>query len=90
MTKAEQETIIRWDQEERVAHLWTAYEPDAQHWIRAGYPVRVSGSDRQGRPSGWAVAVQPTPFVGGVSRVEEWYGAKGIERGSSSLSAPMN
>ncbi len=53
-TKAEQETTIRWDQEDRTAHLWTAYEPDAREWEQAGYPVRVDGRDREGRPTGWA------------------------------------
>ncbi len=57
MTKGEQETIIRWDQEERVAHLWTAYETDANRWIAAGYQVRVSGRNERGRPIGWATEV---------------------------------
>jgi len=57
MTKSEQETIIRWDQEERVAHLWTAYEPDAERWVRAGYPVTVYRRDKDGRPVSWAAEV---------------------------------
>jgi hypothetical protein len=57
MTKSEQETVIRWDQEERIAHLWTAYEPDAERWVRAGYPVTVYRRDQDGRPVGWAAEV---------------------------------
>ncbi len=56
-TKAEQETHIWWDQKGRTAHLWTAYEPDARKWEQAGYPVRVDGQDREGRPTGWATQV---------------------------------
>jgi hypothetical protein len=57
MTKSEQETVIRWDQEERIAHLWTAYEPDAERWVRAGYPVTVYRRDKDGRPVSWAAEV---------------------------------
>jgi hypothetical protein len=57
MTKAELETLVRWDQEERIAHLWTAYEPDALKWVAAGYPVRVFRRDAEGRPVSWAAEV---------------------------------
>lgn len=57
MTKAEQETIIRWDQEERIAHLWTAYEPDARRWEEAGYPVRVFDYAKDGTPRAWHAEV---------------------------------
>jgi hypothetical protein len=57
MTKAEQETIIRWDQDERIAHLWTAYEPDAHCWQHAGYAVRVDTHDRSGQPTSWSARV---------------------------------
>ena len=56
-TQAEQETTIRWDQEERVAHLYTARQVQADRWIRLGYPVEVFGRDRQGKPRGWAAQV---------------------------------
>lgn len=42
-SKAEQETIYRYDQEERRVHFWTAYEPDANMWRRKGYAVEVYG-----------------------------------------------
>ncbi len=56
-TKAEQETTIRWDQEERVAHLDTAHQVQANQWIRLGYPVEVFGRDRKGNPRGWRAKV---------------------------------
>lgn len=57
MTKPEQETVIRWDQEERIAHLWTAYPTDARLWERSGYPVRVYRYGKDGSPQSWAVEV---------------------------------
>ena|SRR5438093_6906194 len=52
-TKAEQETIIRWDQEERVLHLYTAYPAEATKWERLGYSVEVCGRTNAGEPRGW-------------------------------------
>jgi hypothetical protein len=52
-TKAEQETVVRWDQEERVLHLWTAYAAEARKWSRLGYPVEVHGRTRSGEPRSW-------------------------------------
>jgi hypothetical protein len=52
-TKAEQETILRWDQEERILHLYTAYAGDARRWERLGYRVDVCGLTRTGEPTGW-------------------------------------
>jgi hypothetical protein len=57
MTKAERETIIRWDQAERIAYLWTAYEPDARRWKKAGYDVYVYTADRAGQPTSWSARV---------------------------------
>ena len=52
-TKAERETILRWDQEERVLHLYTAYPAEARKWARLGYSVEVSGRTQSGEPRGW-------------------------------------
>src|SRR5439155_12240446 len=57
MTRAEQETIIRWDQEERVAHLWTTYGPQARQWTRLGYPVQVFRRAKSWAPQNWAAPV---------------------------------
>jgi hypothetical protein len=52
-TKAEQETIIRWDQEERVLDLYTAYAAEARKWERLGYKVEVCGRSQIGEPRSW-------------------------------------
>jgi hypothetical protein len=52
-TKAEKETILRWDQEERVLHLYTVYAVEARRWERLGYAVDVCGRTRTGEPTGW-------------------------------------
>jgi hypothetical protein len=56
-TNAEQETVIRWDLEERVAHLWTASAVQARRWTRLGYPVEVHGRTRTGEPHTWSAQV---------------------------------
>ena len=57
MTKAEAETTIRWDQEERIAWLCTTHPPMMRRWVRLGYPVRVIGTTRDGQPRSWAATV---------------------------------
>ena len=57
--KAEQETIVRWDQEEQVAYLYTAHPAQARRWERLGYPVEVYGRDREGAPTGWEAKTPP-------------------------------
>jgi len=52
MTKSEQETIVRYDQQERILHLYTAYPADARRWGKLGYNVIVERW-RDGQPSGW-------------------------------------
>jgi hypothetical protein len=52
-TKAEQETIIQWDQEERILHLYTAYPAEAKKWVRLGYGVEVYGRTQAGQPRSW-------------------------------------
>ena len=53
MIKAEQETIIRWDQEERVVHFYTAYPADARKWARLGYQVEIYSRTQAGQPRSW-------------------------------------
>ncbi len=43
MTKAEQETIYRYDQDERQLWLYTAYAADAERWRRLGFTVTEDG-----------------------------------------------
>ena len=53
VTKAEQETVIRWDREHRTEQLYTADPAQARRWTQLGYDVRVLGADRECRPHGW-------------------------------------
>jgi hypothetical protein len=55
--RAEQETLMRWDEEERVAHLCTTYPPLVRRWQRRGYPVRVLGRTVHGEPRSWEATV---------------------------------
>ena len=57
-TKAEQETIIRYDQEERVASLWTAYARDARRWEELGYEVSVHSRTQEGTARSWSARVR--------------------------------
>ena len=57
-TRAEQETIIQWDQEDREAHLYTAFEGQAKRWTKLGYEVTVSHRDRHGAPTGWEATAE--------------------------------
>ena len=61
-SKAEQETIYRWDQDERVAHLYTAALVVRRYWERMGYDIEVVSFDASGEPTGW----QSTAPMGAV------------------------
>ncbi|MDA1094282.1 MAG: hypothetical protein O3A25_13575 [Acidobacteria bacterium] len=52
-TRAEQETIIDWNEEDQLAHLYTAHEAQAKRWIKLGYDMQVCHRDRAGLPTGW-------------------------------------
>ena len=52
MTKAEQETILRWSADEDVVRIFTAHAPTKRKLERAGYrPVKVS--TQAGEEVGW-------------------------------------
>jgi hypothetical protein len=51
-TKAEMETHFRYDEEERILHMWTANPAVARSWRRLGFDVRVLGSVG-GAPRAW-------------------------------------
>ena len=58
-TRAEQETLFRWDDEERVLWGCTADPAVARRWRRRGYDVRVLGTVR-GEARTWEIAVPAT------------------------------
>jgi hypothetical protein len=53
MTRAEQETTVRWDEEGRRAYLCTAHAGTATKWRRLGYRVQVLGLTRGGEARSW-------------------------------------
>jgi hypothetical protein len=57
MTRAEQETLVRWDEAERVAHLYSTHAATMRRWTRCGYPVRVLGRSKDGQPRSWEAVV---------------------------------
>ena len=57
MTRAEQETLVRWDEAQRVAHLCTTYPPMARRSQGRGYLVQVLSATRDGEPRSWAAVV---------------------------------
>ena len=56
-TRAEQETILRYDQTAPMLHLYTTWPVDARRWKKLGYPVEVEHRHRDGSPSGWRCSV---------------------------------
>lgn len=43
MTRAEQETIIRWDDDEKVAWLYTCSPVTQRKWLKKGYLLTKDG-----------------------------------------------
>lgn len=62
MTKGEQETVLRWDREERCVTMWTADPAQARNWTRNGYSVTAVVSTTDGRTTGWR-AVGPVGCI---------------------------
>ncbi len=52
MRRAEQETIIRWDEEEQLVHLYSASPKVWRQLAKRGFTVREQVCDRTGAPSG--------------------------------------
>ena len=65
MTRAEQETHFRWDNEGRTLEAWTADSWVAEKWRRAGYDVKVLGKTSDGQERTWEVVL---PMEGGHRR----------------------
>lgn len=56
-TRAEMETIIRWNRETDVATLYTADPCEVRRWRALGYDVEVCGVTHEGKARGWQTAV---------------------------------
>jgi len=57
-TRAEQETIIQWDQETQEVNLYTAFEGQATRWAKLGYEVIVVDRDKDGTPTSWEATAE--------------------------------
>jgi hypothetical protein len=61
VTKAEQETTIRWAADEAMVSVWTAIPKDRRKLEKAGYrPYRVS--TQAGKPVGWFYRIPLAEF----------------------------
>jgi hypothetical protein len=58
-TRAEQETIYRWDREELALHGWTANRAEVLRWRALGYPVTEAGGEWQTQVPVEALALLP-------------------------------
>jgi hypothetical protein len=65
-TKAERETLLRFDEDEHVLWASTATPRVATRWQRAGYPIRVLGRSSDGVPQSWEVK------LAGPARKQSW------------------
>ena len=54
MIRAERETVIRWNCEDRRPVTYTAAPVQARRWTRLGYAVRVTDTARDGTPRSWS------------------------------------
>ena len=48
---------MRWDEEERVLHIYTASPIQSRKLVRLGYPMDVCDRDRDGQATGWGCVV---------------------------------
>lgn len=65
LTRAEQETVIRWDEEEKVVHIWSASPVTWRKVARLGLKP-VKETTRGGEPSGKLYRVPFASFRWGI------------------------
>ena len=66
----EQETIYRWDRQERMLWGWTANRSERARWHALGYPVTQEGAGWRTRVPMEALAL--LPLKGGVVQVSRY------------------
>ena len=83
MSRAERETVIRWDCEDRTPVLYTSDPVQARRWTRLGYAVRVTDTARDGTPRSWSAT-----GVAGCVRLRRVKGGAVVKRvnGAQNLS----
>jgi hypothetical protein len=68
ITRAEQETVIRWDEEERVVWIWSASPVVLRRLAKLGVPVHSEGRWRDGTLHGRDFRVPLARFSWGLRR----------------------
>lgn len=89
-SKSEQETIIRWDEEEKIAFLYTASKKVMRKWTRLGYAPTVNGQ-KNGEARSWQ-AIIPFKFVSfrKISAKPRKAPAKGFTKGQFHAKNPQS
>ena len=85
--RAEQESTIRWDQEEKVAYFDTNYPPVARYWESQGLDVQVADRAPDGKPRAWT-ATGPKDVVR-VRRVKDGQVVKRADHGKGCRFQPQ-
>lgn len=96
LTRGERETILRFDDEKRVLHVWTASPAVMRKWAKRGIPLQVTSRDRLGKPHGWGAVVplaclRPLRALGAdgqVRRIARQVPNRTVGRDSSEPTAP--
>ena len=87
-TRAEQETTMRWDQQERVAYLETTYAPEVRYWRKQGLEVEVADEGPDGTPRAWT-ARAPKDAIR-IRRVKDGWVVKRQDHGMGRRFEPKN
>lgn len=67
MTKAEQESIFRWDSEEEVVHVYTCHPPVRRKLVKAGYSS-IKSCKQRGKETSWSFRVPLDQFRWRIGR----------------------
>ena len=57
LTRAERETLLRFDDQEPILHAFTASPVVMRRWLRRGIQCVVKSRDRHGRPQSWGAVL---------------------------------
>jgi hypothetical protein len=68
MTRAEQETVVRWDEAEQIVHIWSASRVTWRKMARLGVAPSKETTEADGTPSGKWFQVPFSRFRWGLKR----------------------
>ena len=93
LTRAEQETHFRWDNEAKTLEAWTADRRVAERWRRGGYTVRVLGKTNDGQERTWEVVLphdgHRRPWIKLFSRAVPRFGPTEDDEKADSISGDV-